>query len=134
MFDGKIVISGGYSSEYEYSKSVEAYDHYENKWTYLPDMQFRRWGHSAVSKSNKMFIIKGISKEYSLLPCEVYDKVSNKFSFIGPPAIHIRHVVEQPYCVGNKIALITGWYENRVSFSVYDIDENSWSNQVKHFF
>ena len=32
VFEGKIVVSGGRS------KSVEAYDYYENKWTYLPDM------------------------------------------------------------------------------------------------
>ena len=44
----------------------------------------------------------------------------------------IQVVVVQPYCVGNKIVLITGWYENTVSFRVYDVDKNSWSTQEKH--
>ena len=31
VFDGKIVISGGFNSWYGYLKSVEAYDHHEDK-------------------------------------------------------------------------------------------------------
>ena len=40
VFDGKIVISGGFNSGYGYLKSVEAYDHYEDKWNFLPDVLF----------------------------------------------------------------------------------------------
>ena len=88
VFDGKIVISGGYSDEYwDGYESVEAYNHHEDKWIFLPDMQFGRHGHSAVSMGNKMFIIGGFGQVYITLPCEVYDKVSKKFSCIEPPGI-----------------------------------------------
>ena len=102
------------------------------KWTFLPDMQFKRCDHSAVSMGNKMFIIGGFNQTHSKLPCEVYDKVANKFSCIEPPGVDIRNVVEKAYCVGNKILLITGWRENKVSFCVYEVDKNSWSTQEKY--
>ena len=131
VFDGKIVVSGGWNSRSDL-KSVEAYDHHDDKWIFLPDMHFERYEHSAVSMGNKMFIIGGFVQGNS---CEVYDKISQKFSCITSPEVdmlYVRNVVNQPYCVGNKIVLITGWYENTVHFSVYDVDESSWSTQVKH--
>ena len=94
-----------------------------------------RCGHSAVSMSNKIFIIGGFNQGNSTLPCEVYDKLSDKFSFIDRPGIKMvkynRDVVKQPYCVGNKIVSITGWYENTVNFCVYNVDENTWSTHEK---
>ena len=38
VFEGRIVVSGGWNG----LKSVEAYDHHENKWTYLPVMINKR--------------------------------------------------------------------------------------------
>ena len=41
VFENKIVFTGGYNCYYydkPFFKSVEAYKHYENKWTYLPNM------------------------------------------------------------------------------------------------
>ena len=43
----------------------------------------------------------------------------------------IKNVVNQPYCVGHKIVLITGWYENTVKFCVYDVDKNSCASHEK---
>ena len=70
------MISGGFNSEYVNLNSVEVYYHHEDKWTFLPDMLFERYDHSAVSISDKMFIIGVCDHGYPLLPCEVYDKVS----------------------------------------------------------
>ena len=44
VFGGKIVVTGG-----KFTNSVEAYDYYENKWTYLPDMIYERFDHAAFS-------------------------------------------------------------------------------------
>ena len=93
-------------------------------------MQRRRCEHSAVSMSNKMFIIGGFNPRVYNIPCEVYDKFSNQFNCIESPS-RIYDVVGQPYCVGNKIVLITRWYENTVSYCVYDVDKNSWLSQEK---
>ena len=40
-------------------KSVEVYNYYENKRTYLPDMNEGRCEHASISMSNKMFAISG---------------------------------------------------------------------------
>ena len=40
-------------------KSVETYDYYEDKWTYLADMIEQRSDHAAVSIGNKTFVIGG---------------------------------------------------------------------------
>ena len=65
IFEGKIVVSGGLNNGS--LKSVEAYDNYEDKWTYLPDLIEEKACHTAVSK--KMFIIGG----YWTTSCEVFD-------------------------------------------------------------
>ena len=56
VFKGKIVVTGGSNSDGSL-RSVEAYDHHKNKWTYLSDMIAKRYDHSAVSMGNKMFVI-----------------------------------------------------------------------------
>ena len=53
VFEGKIVVSGGYSN----LKSVEAYDYYENKWNNFPGMIQGRDFHGSVSLGNKLFVI-----------------------------------------------------------------------------
>ena len=58
--------------------SVEAYDYYENKLTYLPDMIERRDLHASVSMGNKIFVIGG----FSTSNCEVFDSTSKKFTSI----------------------------------------------------
>ena len=132
VFHGKVVISGGFSytnwRDYGSLKSVESYDYHEDKWIFLPDMIFERCGHAAVSMGNKMFIIGGFDEGIYTLPCEVFDKFSNKFSCIESP-LRIQDVIEQPYCVGNKIVIITDWHENTTWFNVYDVDQNSWSGK-----
>ena len=77
MFEGKIVVTGG-DNNWDGIKSAEAYDYYENKWTYLPNMIEARCQHAAVSMENKMFVI-GRRKTLS---CEVFDKFSRKFTSI----------------------------------------------------
>ena len=57
VFEGKIVVSGGYNRGE--LKSVEAYDHHKNKWSILPDMIDERYKHGVVSMGNKMFVVGG---------------------------------------------------------------------------
>ena len=71
VFEGKIVVSGGFQS------SVEAYDYYENKWTFLPDMIHSLRQHVSVSIGNKLFVIGGFEKS-----CEIFDSFSRKFCSI----------------------------------------------------
>ena len=79
VFEGKIVVTGGTDNRYKLN-SVEAYDYYENKLTYLPEMIERRYYHASVSMGNKMFVIGG-EKTPS---CEAFDCLSRKFTALKP--------------------------------------------------
>ena len=76
VFEGKIVVSGGMHTVH--LKSVEAYDHYENKWNFLPNMNFGKYKQGAVSMDNKMFVIDGCNRF-----CEVFHSYSRKFTKIS---------------------------------------------------
>ena len=84
LFEGKIVVSGG-MSDFEDIKSVEAYDYYENKWTYLPDMIEGRCVHASVSMGNKMFVIGGSDTS----SYEVFDSYSRKFTSIKSLRVNV---------------------------------------------
>ena len=85
------------------------YYHHKDKWDFLPDMLFERSDHSAVSMGDKMFIIGGFDQSNYEPPCEVYDKVLDMFSCVQSPGIvYIQEILNQTYCVGNKILLISG--------------------------
>ena len=71
VYEGKFVVSGSF-----YLKSVEAYDYYENKWNYLPDMIKERFQHASVSMENKLFVIG----RWDTSTCEVFDSFSRKFT------------------------------------------------------
>ena len=77
VFEGKIVVSGGYNTGN--LKSVEAYCCHENKWTCLPYMINKRACHGQVSMGNKLFVIGG----YYKFTCEVFDIISRRFTCIN---------------------------------------------------
>ena len=98
VFEGKIVVTGGLTT-----KSVEAYDYYENKWTYLPDMIVKRYHHSSVSMGNKIFVIGG-GRFSNELACKVFDSFSRKFRYISSSTIkRINQFSSEAVCVGNEI-------------------------------
>ena len=77
MFEGKLVISGGWNDN-EGLKSVEIYDRYENKWTHLPDMLEGGDNYSSTSMGNKMFVTAGPID----ITWEVFDSIARKFTLI----------------------------------------------------
>ena len=74
VFEGRIVVTGGVNNLLQL-KSVEAYDYYENKWTYLPDMIERRRFHASVSMDNKLFVIGGYYTESSEVFNSFFQKI-----------------------------------------------------------
>ena len=52
VFEGKIVVTGGYNSNDGLLKSVEEYDYYESKQDYLPYMVEKRCDHATISIGN----------------------------------------------------------------------------------
>ena len=83
VFEGKIVVSGGIC-DYKRLKSVEAYDHHENKWSCYSDMLKKRCDHLLVSMGNKMFVVSDNLSQ----TCEIFDSASRKFTSIKPLTFH----------------------------------------------
>ena len=77
VFEGKIVVTGGGCGKY--MKSVEAYDHHENKWIIIPSMIKSRKIHNSVVVGNKLFVTGG----YGRICSEVYDSISRKFTMFS---------------------------------------------------
>ena len=58
IFEGKLVVSGGCNNNNDrVLKSVEAYDHHENKWSNSPDMVDGRALHGSVTMGNKFLVL-----------------------------------------------------------------------------
>ena len=60
-------------------KSVESYDHYENRWNFLPNMIEHRTNHSSVGIDNKLFVIGRNNKMSS----EVFNSISRKLTMFN---------------------------------------------------
>ena len=111
-------------------KSVEAYDYYENKWNYLPDMIEKRGSHASVSMGNKMFVIGG----YNTLTCEIFDSVSRKFTYIK--SINYQRIYNCRYkavCIGQTIIVFlttyAGYQEPGTKIFIYDVSKHQWSKK-----
>ena len=118
-YEGKIVVSGGMSDDQEadITNTVEIYDHIANKWKYMPNMLEERFYHSLVSIKSKLFVIGTFHTG------EVYDKVTNRFTFIKPSTITVFDKAVQTTSIGNKIIVFTG---NESTVMIYDTDKNKW--------
>ena len=119
-------MCGGF--DWEIFKSVEAYDYYENKWTYLPDMIEERSNHAAVSMGNKMFVIGG----YDNTSCEMFDSFSKKFTNINSKikVSDIKECCFYAYSFGKNILVFQDFQEPLKETLVYnyDVDKEKWKN------
>ena len=116
VYEGKIVVSGGFSS------SVEAFDYYENKWTYLPDMIEERSHHASVSIGNKLFVIGG----YKTSTCEIFDSLARKFCYMKT-CLELGRNIDyfQAVCISSQI-IVFGEVRNEHETKMFTyIDETS---------
>ena len=128
VYDGKVVISGG--SGDDRFKSVEAYDHIADEWSYLPNMIESRFCHKSVAMKNKLFVIGGYSTEAG----EVYDSISKNFVLLKPiPSFLDFH--SEVISIGNKVLVFQNM---RNVVLIYDMENDSWSEEsceiTKHLF
>ena len=133
VFEGRIVVSGGsYAHEYDYNQklldTVEAYDHHEDKWSYFEPMLSQRSNHTAVSISNKMFMIGGNDQCFRT-NCEVFDSVTEMFTSITSIPEWIDYYVsdKKTVCVGYNIYFFAGEKYGEVNIYSFDIMKNSFS-------
>ena len=80
VFEGKVVVSGGYNDDHTRLNSVEAYDHVDDSWSCIPNMIETRFVHKSVAIRNKLYIVGG----WTTRSCEVFDSCCNKFVLVKP--------------------------------------------------
>ena len=162
VFEGKIVVSGGgYSEKDEKNneekkvdveiclKTIEAYDYHENKWSSLPCMLSPRTNHTAVSISNKLFMIGGCSRRACydnfdvLADFEVFDRVNMKFTSIQRPPMWNNSVLPfQAVCIGYKIVVFQGnsvvldrctGCSHEIEVFIYDVETNDFKFKTSFY-
>ena len=124
VFEGKVVVSGGYNNN-ALLNTVEAYDHVADDWSNIPNMIERRNGHKLVAVSNKLFVIGG----HSTSPCEVFDSTCKQFISITPPFRYLNYLssVSEVVSIGAKL-VVFGNREKKIV--VLDLENYNWSEEV----
>ena len=115
VFEGKIVVSGGYNNGL--LNTVEAYDHIANEWTNMFNMNNRRYFHKSVAIKNKLFIVKGDSTD----TCEVYDSTCKKFVLLktlNNCLVNYKNL-EAVVIIGNKLYV---FHERKSTCFIYDVE------------
>ena len=128
VFEGKLVVSGGFSDwdveDVEGIKTVEAYDHVANAWTYMPDLVQGRYKHRSCAVKNKLYIISGSA--HSL---EVYSSYCDKFELLKPPKNSLNcicGIADGAVLVGNRIVLLFGGSKKCL---LYNVETANWSEE-----
>ena len=120
-YRGNVMVSGGRGHPH----NVEAYDHFNDVWFYLPRTLEERQGHAMVAVKNKLHVIGGCHNEPR--PCEVYDGVNDRFTLTKTfPAMDNTNTALnfRTVAVGSKILVVSFWSERH---ACYDVDKDEWS-------
>ena len=118
VFEGAVVVSGGYHDG-TYLRTVEAYDHIADEWSYMPNMIEEGCYHKLVAIKNKLFAMGGWKKLV-----EVYDSTCKKFVIIRPTILGNCIPGAQAISLANKVVI---FFCNRSSVLCYDVDTDEWN-------
>ena len=123
VFEGKIVVSGGYNDNDRTLNTVEAYDHIANSWTNMPNMIERRDRHKLVSIKNKLFVLGG----YTWQTIEVFDSSFQNFALLQYPSINSQtYFIADVTSIGNKIVIFSNIGG---SVFLYNVENDAWSEK-----
>ena len=120
VFQGKIVVSGGYS--YPVEDRVEVYDHVADSWSEMREMCERRHTHKSVGVKNKLFIIGGVGTPR----CEVYDSRLNIFLWLKPHPASFTNNLNYPagvISIGSKVVVFV---QSTGRTLLYDFEDEEW--------
>ena len=118
VFNGKIVVSGGYNFTGDHLRSVESYDHISDTWTYMANMINARICHDLIAVSNKLFAIGGKTMTF-----EVYDTFSEKFVALNLlPRLENDFRYFGAYMIGRNIMV----FGKSPKVYFYNVDSNEW--------
>ena len=121
VFNGKIVVTGG-NDWLNDTRTVEAYDHTTDRWSFMPNMIFARANHGSAVVRNKLFVVGGYDAE-----CEVFDSICNRFAAVkNRNGFRLRGsgMANKTFSVGNELLV---FFEGRKTALRYDSDKCEWS-------
>ena len=119
VFEGRVVIAGGYNDD-GILRTVEAYDHVADEWSYMPSMINESYKHNMIAISNKLFAI-GCSRTFNI--CEVYDTFCKKFVVFNSHPTIFDHINHKSITFSRKIMVIKNCSSK---VAIYDSDKNEW--------
>ena len=128
VFEGKIVVSGGFSWNAGSLNSVEVYDHMAGSWSYMPNMIERRYEHISVAVKNKLFILGG-AEIFCEIFCEMFDTRCNKFIKVKPPPNSLTFDILRPESVisiGSKLAVFGN---QTYTILFFDVEKEEWCEE-----
>ena len=120
VFEGRIVVSGGWNNNWNVLSSVESYDVLPNKWSTMQQMNSGKHDHSLVVVKNKLFVISKREND-----CEVYDNICKKFITIKSPQFDFSSRISA-YSIENKIYALQDKCSKVIT---YDTKKNEWSEE-----
>ena len=104
VFEGRIVVTGGFNRNIGRLNTVEAYDHIDNSWSKMPNMVESRADHKSVTIKNKLYLVRSLLKS----DVEVFDSFSHKFVLLKCPRNLSRYIISDVTTIGNKLVIFTG--------------------------
>ena len=124
VFEGRIVVTGGFNINNIKLNTVEAYDHIDDSWTNMPNMVERRQCHKSIALRNKLFLVGRVVYGGNV---EVFDSHCNKFVLIKEyPNEFNEYKSSAVLSMGNKIVI----FSNEEGYVlIYDVDKNKWSRK-----
>ena len=120
VFDGTVVVSGGWGNDGDELNTVEAYDVVADEWSSMPNMISGKYYHSLLAVRNKLFVI-GRSRD----TCEVFDKKSKNFVALKSSSVEDVYL-NKAISVGSKILV---FQDKSAIVLCYDVDEDDWSKE-----
>ena len=118
VFQGNIVISGGINKRSHNLNTVESYDVFADKWSFMPNTIKSKSEHSLVVVKNKLFVI---GRSYD--NCEVFDKFCKEFVALKSPFYIDFH---EAISIRNKIIIIQHFSSY---IACYDAETDKWSKK-----
>ena len=134
IFEGKIVVSGGYVEHDIYRPSstntVETYDHVADMWSNMPSMVSNRFSHVLVAIKSKLFVVG-----HRIMDCEVFDKFINKFVIIKsssrlPAEVNAGTPKVGAVSIGNKIVVVGRKFKTA---EIFDTETEEWHEEPCDF-
>ena len=121
VFEGRIVVAGGLNGTS--LRTVEAYDHLANEWSYMPNMIERGSDHDLVAIKNKLFAMGGWKNLV-----EVFDSTCKKFVAIKPTVQTDNEFMctTQAISMENKVVI---FFLESSTVLCYNVDQDVWTEE-----